>query len=283
MTTNIMEADLALDRPIKIAEDVYSLGFRDDRSGLYCNPYLIQDGVEAVVIDGGSQPHFPTVMMKILQTGLNPSSIVALVYQHYDPDNCGSISNFEDLIDRKDLKIITDSANKMFISHYANSSPLLALESVKKEFVFSSGRKLEFIKTPYAHTQGSFVTLDIKTGTLFSSDLFGNNMEEWSLFIQLDPRCKGCRDLSGCSAHVAACPLLAMLKFHQKLIPSEKALRYALSRIRELHFTMIAPQHGSIISKPEDIKLVLDRLASLKGVGIDGVAYQEPRQDLAPR
>ncbi len=92
---------------VEIADGIYWVGFYDAQSGLHCNPYLILDHDEAVVIDGGSRPDFATVMMKIMQTGIAPKQIQALVYQHYDPDLCGSIPNFEDIIRRKDLKIIS--------------------------------------------------------------------------------------------------------------------------------------------------------------------------------
>ena len=68
--------NLDYERSVKIADDVYWVGFYDKESGLHCNPYLIIDNDEAVVIDGGSRPHFPVVMMKILQTGISPTSIV---------------------------------------------------------------------------------------------------------------------------------------------------------------------------------------------------------------
>ncbi|MBU0972000.1 MAG: MBL fold metallo-hydrolase, partial [Proteobacteria bacterium] len=94
-------------RAIEIAQGVFWVGYSDTLSGLHCNPYIIIDNDEAVVIDGGSRPDFPTVMMKILQTGIDPSRIKALIYQHYDPDLCGSIPNYEDIISRADLKIIS--------------------------------------------------------------------------------------------------------------------------------------------------------------------------------
>ena len=84
---------------VEIAEGIYWVGFHDVQSGLHCNPYLIVDHDEALVIDGGSRPDFATVMMKILQTGIAPKKIQALVYQHYDPDLCGSIPHFEDIIE----------------------------------------------------------------------------------------------------------------------------------------------------------------------------------------
>ena len=267
-------SNLDYDRPVEIAEDVFWIGFYDTESGLHCNPYLIVDGEEAVVIDGGSRPDFPTVMMKILQTGLKPSAIKALIYQHYDPDLCGSIPNFEDIIGCKDLRIISDKTNNAFIRHYSVSSPLISLEDTGEKYEFSSGRKLEFIKTPYAHSQGSFITFDMKTGILFTSDLFGSYSMEWDLFLNLSPACGECTDYHNCPHGATYCPLPDILNFHQKLIPSEKALSYALDQIEKVSYNIIAPQHGSVINDSASIKTVFRKLQELKGVGIDGIGSE---------
>jgi flavorubredoxin len=256
---------------IELEKEIHWIGFCDTLSGLHCNPYLIRDGDEAVVIDGGSRPDFPTVMMKILQTGIDPQQITALIYQHYDPDLCGSIPNFEDIIRRKDLRIITDKHNEGFISHYAVASQLLNLEDINTQYEFSSGRTLRFIKTPYAHSAGSFVTFDPKSKILFTSDLFGSYGTKWELFLRLLPECMECRDYSECIRGEANCPIPDILRFHQDIMPSEKALRHALERILEIPFTMLAPQHGSIIADKEIMKFVFKLLISLEGVGIDGI------------
>ena len=62
----------------------------------------------------------------------------------------------------------------MFIRHYAVGSKLTPTQSIDNKFVFSSGRELLFINTPYAHSAGSFITFDRQTGILFTSDLFGS-------------------------------------------------------------------------------------------------------------
>lgn len=263
--------NLNYERPIKIADEIYWIGFYDKVSGLHCNPYLIIDGDEAVVIDSGSRPDFPTVMMKIMETGISPSSIKALIYQHYDPDLCGSIPNFEDIINNKDLLIISDKENIPFINHYFVSSPIISINKTDFSYSFNSGRKLQFIKTPYSHSAGSFVTFDEKTSVLFSSDLFGSYSVEWDLFLELGPECKDCEDYQKCPEGKSYCPLPDILKFHQRIMTSEKALKYAIDKIVKIPFKIIAPQHGSVIVELEDIKLVCDRLTSLKGVGIDGI------------
>lgn len=259
------------DSPIAIAEGIYWVGYYDAQSGLHCNPYLIVDGNEAVVIDGGSRPDFPTVMMKILETGIPAASIIALIYQHYDPDLCASVTHFEDIIDRSDLKIISHKENNMFIRHYAISSRLISHDAINSEFSFSSGRKLRFINTPYSHSAGSFVTFDVKTAVLFTSDLFGSYGAKWNLFLSLSPECHACADLTHCVRGEAYCPIPDILRFHQQIMTSEKALRYALEVIGEIPAEIIAPQHGSVLSNPRDIRAVSQRLMLLKGVGIDRI------------
>lgn len=268
---NSQKDDIDLETSVEIADGVYWVGFYDEQSGLHCNPYLIIDNNEAVVIDGGSRPDFATVMMKILQTGITPNQISALLYQHYDPDLCGSIPNFEDIIKRDDLKIISDSANLMFIRHYSVSTRLLPISQINSQFSFSSGRTLQFIKTPYAHSGGSFVTFDPQSGILFSSDLFGSLGIEWELFLRLRPECLGCIHLSNCPAKKAICPINDILNFHKTVMPSAKALKYALEQILSVPFTMIAPQHGSIIDDRKVMRYVFEQLINLTDVGIDGL------------
>ena len=259
------------ERAIEIENGVYWVGFYDKPAGLHCNPYLIVDNDEALVIDGGSRPDFATVMMKILQTGIAPNQIKALLYQHYDPDLCGSIPNFESIIKNKNLKIISASENLMFIRHYSVSSRLLTISTLNYQYAFSSGRTLHFTKTPYSHSGGSFVTFDPKSKILFSSDLFGSLGTEWELILKLRPECKGCLNLSKCPQGRMVCPINDILNFHKMLMPSEKALRYALEKISEIPFQIIAPQHGSIINNGEIIRYVFQLLTTLKGVGIDGI------------
>lgn len=259
------------ERAVEIVKGVFWVGFYDAQSGLHCNPYLIVDRDEAVVIDGGSRPDFPTVMMKILQTGVFPNQISALIYQHYDPDLCASLPSFEDIIGRQDLQILSAAANNMFIRHYAAQSKLLALENVGSQFTFSSGRKLQFIKTPYAHAQGSFVTFDAASGVLFSSDLFGSYGTEWSLFLDLEPVCLECQDITDCVRTSVKCPMRDLLKFHQKLMPSEKALHHALKKLLPVPFTILAPQHGSVITDRKIIQKAFELLAGLRDVGIDAL------------
>ena len=254
---------------IEIAEGIYWVGFVDESVGFHCNPYLITDNNEAVLIDGGSRDEFSTVMLKIMRTGTNPKRITRLIYQHYDPDLCGNIPHMEAIIDSKDLKIISHYENNIFINYYSAKSPKQCIKEIGFYFEFSSGRRLEFIPTPYSHAPGSFMTYDTMTKTLFSSDIFGDYGSNWSMYSQVFEQCENCCPEYNCQFTEKNCQVLSILDFHKRIMPSAKALHYALSRIDDLDISLIAPQHGSILHTPVSRKVVIERLKALTSVGID--------------
>jgi flavorubredoxin len=265
--------------PIEIAKGIFWIGFADDNAGLHCNPYLIVDGDEAVLIDGGSRGDFSTVMMKILQTGIDPNQIQRLIYQHYDPDLCGSIPHFEKLIKNDDLKIISHRENNIFIEYYASTRPKECIENLGYTYTFKSGRELQFIKTPYAHSPGSFMTYDTESKILFSSDIFGSYDHIWNLYLELREECQKCNMPRTCVQTNDHCPIYGIIDFHKRIMTSSKALKYALDAITKVEINLVAPQHGSLISGSEWRELVMKKLYQTEDVGIDwvlkGVAYEE--------
>jgi len=259
------------DKAVEIGEGIFWVGFNDEKNGLHSNPYLIVEGDEAVLIDGGSRPDFSTVMMKILQIGIDPNQIVRLIYHHYDPDLVGSVSNFESIISNGELEVISQRQNNIFIQHYSVKSKLSCINEMKNTWTFKSGRTLRFINTPYSHSPGSFMTYDEKTKTLFSSDIFGAYGFHWDLYIELEEKCIGCSSYEKCSIGHKICFVPGILKFHQMIMTSEKALHYALDQVKDLDVELIVPQHGSLIKGKDSIEYIIKKLYALEDIGIDGV------------
>ncbi|MFO7816492.1 MAG: MBL fold metallo-hydrolase [Desulfovibrionales bacterium] len=273
--------------PVKIAEDIYWVGYPDKHRKLTDNPYLVKNGEEGIIIDGGSRPDFPNVMMKIMQTGMSAHNISTLIYQHYDPDLCGSITNLEQIIDNPDLKIISQKTNNLFIRHYGVKSELMCIDDLGGKIELSSGRTLHFYKTPYSHSAGSFITHDVTTRTLFTSDLFGSicsDLQQFELFRKIPEECGGCADFSQvdadffCRDRQIACPVAAIHKFQKELMTSNKAFRYALDIIRNIDASIIAPQHGFVITDKEDFDFIYSRLLKADDIGIDGFLKGEKNE-----
>lgn len=267
--------NLNYDDYIEIAEGIYWVGFADEDSSLHCNPYLIVDNGEAVLIDSGSRDAFSTVMLKIMRTGTNPNDIKRLIYQHYDPDLCGNIPHMEAMIENRDLKIISHKSDNTFINYYSTKLPKQCISELDFRYEFSSGRRLEFIRTPYSHSSGSFITYDIKTKVLFSSDIFGSYDNDWSLYASVYEKCADCVSEAVCPVTKKPCQIKSLLDFHRLNMTSTKALRYALECIEKLDISIIAPQHGSVLNTPAAIKVIIKRLKSLNDIGIDGFLEAE--------
>lgn len=258
--------------PVRIADGIYWVGYVDKYRGLHCNPYLIIEGDEAVLIDGGNRDDFSTVMLKILRTGLMPSQITRLIYQHYDPDLCGSLPQLESIINTDSLRIISHKENNVFIHYYSGKTEKLDIHDLGRHYDFATGRRLEFCPTPYCHQPGSFATYDVQTKTLFPSDLFGSFDIVWKLFLELDETCRECEDPGTCSLK---CPFDGLVRFHQTIMPSNLALANALDTIERLDIEQIAPQHGSIIRTKEDVKWMIRKLRQINDVGIDHLLAKE--------
>ncbi|NLN56315.1 MAG: MBL fold metallo-hydrolase [Clostridiales bacterium] len=261
--------------PINFAEGIYWVGYSDENRGLHCNPYLISEGDEAVLIDGGNRDDFSTVMLKILRTGLQPSQINRLIYQHYDPDLCGSLPQLEAIINNDALRIISHKENNVFIHYYSAKTEKLDFRELDNRFEFKTGRRLEFYPIPYCHHPGSFVTYDVKTKTLFTSDLFGSFDTRWKLTLDLDESCRECNDLDKCPLSSNKCPLSGIVKFHQRIMTSNRALENTLNIVEKLDIDRIAPQHGSIIASKEDVNAIIRLLRKVKNVGIDYFLSEE--------
>lgn len=221
--------DAKYNQAVEIAPSVYWAGFYDKAANFHCNPYLILDGNESILIDPGSVTHYPVVSKKVFKI-VKPSQIKYIILAHQDPDLCAGVPLFEKKLDTKKVKIICNKRESFLISHYGLKSEFHLIENSVEKMELKSGRQLRFIHTPYLHAPGAFVTYDKKTKILFSSDLFGAFSDKWSLYAD--------RNYSE-----------QMKKFHEPYMPSKEIMDYSLDKLQFLDIEMIAPQHGSIIKK----------------------------------
>ncbi|MGR9044263.1 MAG: MBL fold metallo-hydrolase [Gammaproteobacteria bacterium] len=239
--------ELDYDEPIAITEDIYWVGFCDQKAQLHCNPYLLIDGDEAVLFDPGSVPEFPIIMRKIIDL-ISPDKISLVVVTHQDPDVCANLPIVEGLIDRKDLKIAAHINTIHMIRHLGLASTYYPVNEHDYRYTLKSGRILGFHPTLYLHAPGAIATYDSKTKTLFSSDLFGSIDDDWRLFYNR----KFPHDMDS---------------FHQAYMPSSEVLRFGLRSLEKLDIVRILPQHGSVI-EGANVQTAFEHLKRLR-CGID--------------
>lgn len=232
---------------VSVLRDTFWVGFYDKEADLHCNPYIIIDDDEVVLIDPGSIPHFSTVMRKIIDI-VNPMDISTIIVNHQDPDVCGNMAVVESLIDRKDLKIVMHSSVTRLIRHYGVTSDFYVVDEHDDKLTLGSGKVLEFIHAPYLHSPFALMTYDVKNKTLFSGDLFGAISRDWSLFAKEDF-------------------LPPMDAWHRMTMPSSQVLGACMERLEKLDIDRILPQHGSILEGPS-VPRAIAHLKNLK-CGID--------------
>lgn len=210
---------------VELDQGVFWVGTLKEQRGLDCNPYLIIEQEEGVLIDPGSVIDFETVK-KNVEAIIPLEKIRYIILHHQDPDLCSSTPLFEEA--GFTGKIVTHWRTSFFIQYYGIRSPLHILNENGFLLKLSEKRTLHFIPAPYMHFPGAVMTLDPVTKILFSGDVFGAFSYKRRLWAEDDYA-------------------EAMKVFHENYIPSNDIIRPVMEKLLTLPLEIIAPQHGSII------------------------------------
>ena len=211
--------------PVTLAPHIYHVGDDVTHEGLNCHPYLLIDGETGVLFDPGSLMDIEIVLEKI-ESLLPLSQVKYVVLHHEDPDFCSAVPWLE----QRGLQavIVTTWRTMSLVQYYGIKSPYYLLEEHSNELFLPSGRRLEFLLTPYLHFAGAFMTYDKQTKTLFSSDLFGSYSFNKTFYAEADY-------------------IEKMRTFHEHYMPCNAILRPVMENLLRYDIERILPQHGSLI------------------------------------
>lgn len=231
-----------LDGPVEIAERVFWVGHYLPGDPFQCHAYLIEHGDQSVLIDPGGPLVFEHVLAKVRQV-VAFDQLKWFICHHQDPDITASLPRIDSMVTRDDVAVISHWRAKALICHYGIHMPFWLVEEHDWQLDLG-GRKLRFVFTPYLHFPGAFTTFDERSGTLFSSDIFGGFTDNWKLVAT---------DMSYFEE---------IRPFHEHYMPSREILAAGMRSFERLPIKMIAPQHGELI--PEHLVApVIDRLKNL--------------------
>lgn len=218
-------------KSVKISNTVYWVGHYDKKVKVQHNSYLILSSGKSVLIDTGSVISSENLLNKLKEI-TDPAKLDYIVVTHQDPDVCGNLDQIMDKLKglgNNNCTIITHQRTASFLVHITNKYKILFANTLKDSTLkISADFELKFISTPYLHSPGSIVVFYKDEKILFSSDLFGGDLEEWTLFAK-DNYADGIEE------------------FHQQYMPSKEILLYGMTQIENLDIRLIAPHHGSII------------------------------------
>lgn len=225
-----------------------------------CNPYLIVDGDEAVLLDPGSVLDFDRVYRAVVSL-VPPEAISLIVAHHQDPDICASLPLFAQA--GITAPVAMHWRASLLARHYGAPNEFYIVNERGWEWRFRSGRILRFMPAPYCHCAGCIMTWDATSHTLFSSDIFGSILNSSNLFAG-----------PGYDAGMRA--------FHEHYMPSHEALAPVMDSIIPLDIAIIAPQHGCVIV--DDIRKRIQTLRELEcGTFIDSIGEDTVPKALSSR
>ena len=215
----------------------------DTQDAFRCNPYLIVDGDDAVLIDPGGLLTAQGVIARVAGI-VDLGQVRYIIGHHQDPDVISAVNYLRKLV-HPDCKVICHSRMSVLIKHFGAGFPFLDIDKAGWQITFGRGRKLTFAHTPYLHSPGAIVTYDSRSQTVFTSDLFGGITEKWK--FEAGPNY-----------------LEQIMAFHIDYMPSIDILATGVANIRALGpIRRIAPQHGSIIEGP-DVERLMKSVSELQ-------------------
>jgi flavorubredoxin len=241
-----------LSKAVEISEGIHWVG-TGTKTFLSRNAYLLcyqgSGKNNSLVIDPGPTVDLDVLIHKVTEVLGSISKVNAVFMNHQDPDVVGN-APYLARSNPNTLMLATEDTWRLVSLSGLDSTKFRAVERFKNmRIVMPTGHKIQFVPTPFCHFRGACMLYDLNSRILFSGDFLGG-IAATQLFATR-------ANWSGVKA------------FHQLYMPSNEAIRLAVSRIRELQPAprMIAPQHGSIIQE-EDIPYFLDQMENLQ-VGLD--------------
>ena len=79
---------------VEVGDKIYIIGDPIAQEGLNCNPYLLIDEGEGILIDPGSVLDFPIVLENLKQL-IDIRKISHVILHHQDPDFCSAVPLLE--------------------------------------------------------------------------------------------------------------------------------------------------------------------------------------------
>ncbi len=250
--------------PVEIGNGVYWVGARVKeflRRNSYLRVFTGRDRTANLLVDPGPPGDWEAIARKVSAVIGDPANIQVVTVNHQDPDvgaNAAAVAKLNPNV----LVLMTEDTWRLAQYYGLSSRNFRAVERFKgMRIALPTGHVLQFVPTPFCHFRGACMVYDPDARVLFSGDLFGGIAA--TEFLATDAGWAGVK------------------AFHQLYMPSNSALKLAISRIRSLDPPplTIAPQHGGILTG-EVMHRYLDRMEGL-AVGLDILSpLGEKMQDL---
>ncbi|MCY1720845.1 FprA family A-type flavoprotein [Prolixibacteraceae bacterium Z1-6] len=165
---------------VKLAEDIYYLGFNDRRTHLFENIWPIPHGVsynsyllvdEKIALVDTVERAFIDDYLDAIEEIIGDRKVDYLIINHMEPDHSGALKA---IVHRyPDITLVGNKKTFGFVeSYYMKPENILM---VHDDHVLDLGKhKLQFQMIPMVHWPETMITFEETNGILFSGDAFGS-------------------------------------------------------------------------------------------------------------
>ncbi len=236
----------------KIAEEIYQLkvnvkdilfeGLWEMPNGVSLNSYIVK-GEKTALIDGvcGWDGVPETLLEMLNEMEIAPESIEYLVINHTEPDHSGWIEDLKKI--NSTFKIVCSKKAKELLGAFYDHTDDIICVGDGDSLDLGNGHVLSFTSTPNVHWPDTIVTMDQKSGVLFTCDMYGSfSITEGQIFDD---------ELSE-EEHVEY--EKEMVRYYSNIMGAFSAqVDKAVKKCREISAKIIAPAHGLVWRNPERI------------------------------
>ncbi len=239
------------------SENHKNVWFNDLSSGhmVQANQHLIVDNGETMILDpGGHKVH--TKLYAEVAVRFPVNGIKHIFFSHQDPDIIAAANGW---LMMTDADAYLSALWMRFIPHFGVDELVQdRITPIPDEgmSVQVGQNPVKFVPAHFLHSSGNFQVYDPISKVLYTGDLgasLGNSypvVEDFESHIQY------------------------MEGFHQRYIPTTKALKMWVNTVRQLDVDIIAPQHGAVFPTRELSAKFIDWIDSITcGVDLMGDSF----------
>jgi len=240
---------------IKITDSVYWVGAIDwdvrnfhgyltPRGSTY-NAFLVL-GDKPALVDTVKAP-FQDEMFARIASVIDPQKIDYIISNHAEMDHSGCLP---DTIERvKPEKVFTSHMGQRALTEHFHMDPSSLTVVDDGESVDLGGKTFTFVETKMCHWPDSMVSYLHEDAVLFSQDAFGMHLASHERFLD---------ELDSCITDYEALKYFANI-----LTPLSPFIEKTLAKVASLGLKIdtLAPDHGPLMRRPEDIVSIIERYA----------------------
>lgn len=234
--------------------------FNDLSTGsmVQANQHIIAHGDEAIILDpGGHKVH--SALFAQISSAVPMRNLKHIFFSHQDPDIIAAANAW---LMMSDAQAYLSALWMRFIPHFGVDELVVSrIHPIPDEgmTIEVGGVGLKVIPAHFLHSAGNFQLYDPMSKILYTGDLGASLGNEYDRVEDFD-------------AHVPY-----MEGFHQRYMPSARALKMWVNMARSLDLEIIAPQHGAQFVGRELCQRFIDWIDSLQaGLDLMGDSFQVP-------